>query len=74
MAEHPADANVRWEDNAVFELRTKIEGTSITDARVLARGFTMLDAKDYEQLHDFYQKVVTADQQPLVLAGEQAEE
>ena len=74
VAEHPADANVRWEDNAVFELRTKIEGTSITDARVLARGFTMLDAKDYEQLHDFYQKVVTADQQPLVLAGEQAEE
>ncbi len=74
VTEPPADAKLRWEDNAVFELRTKIEGTSITDARVLARGFTMLDAKDYEQLHDFYQKVVTADQQPLVLAGEQAQE
>ncbi len=70
----PEDAKLKWEGNAAFELRTKVEGSSITDARVFARAFTILDAKDYGQLHDFYQKVVAADQQPLVLAGEQVGE
>ncbi len=67
----PEDAKLRWEGNAAYELRTKVEGSSITDARIFARAFTILDAKDYGQLHDFYQKVMAADQQPLVLAGEQ---
>jgi hypothetical protein len=71
LAGTPEDAKLKWEGNAAFELRTKVEGSSITDARVFARAFTILDAKDYGQLHDFYQKVVAADQQPLVLAGEQ---
>jgi len=53
-------------------LRTKIDGNSITDARVLARAFTFLDAKDYDQLRGFYQKVATADQQTLVLSETQA--
>src|SRR5207248_612077 len=52
----PEDANLKWEENAAYQLRTKVEGSSITGARILARGFTMLDAKDYVQLHDFYQK------------------
>ena len=38
------------------------------NTRVLARSFTMLDAKDYGSLRDFYQKVVTADQQQIVLS------
>jgi hypothetical protein len=71
LAGTPEDAKLKWEGNAAYELRTKVEGSSITDARVFARAFTILDAKDYVQLHDFYQKVVAADQQPLVLAGEQ---
>jgi transglutaminase-like putative cysteine protease len=69
LKENPQDANLRWEENAAYQLRTKVTGDSITDARVLARGFTLLDAKDYEQVRDFYQKVVAADQQELVLAG-----
>ena len=68
----PQDTNLKWEENAAYQLRTKVEGSSITNARVLQRGFTLLDAKDYEQLHDFYQKVVAADQQPLVLSVTQA--
>lgn len=68
----PQDANLNWEENAAYRLHTKVEGSSITDARILARGFTLLDAKDYDQLHDFYQKVVAADQQPLVLSAAQA--
>ena len=69
---NPQDANLKWEDNAAYQLRTKVEGSSIIGARILARGFTLLDAKDYTQLHDFYQKVVAADQQPLVLSAAQA--
>ncbi|HMG86188.1 MAG TPA: transglutaminase domain-containing protein [Terracidiphilus sp.] len=74
LAGTPEDAKLKWEGNAAYELRTKVEGSSITDARVFVRAFTVLDAKDYGQLHDFYQKVVAADQQPLVLAGEQVGE
>ena len=68
----PQDASLKWEDNAAYQLRTKVEGSSITGARVLQRAFTLLDPKDYEQLHDFYQKIVAADQQPLVLNAAQA--
>jgi hypothetical protein len=69
LKENPQDANLRWEENAAYQLRTKVAGDSVTAARVFARGFTLLDAKDYEQVRDFYQKVVTADQQQLVLTG-----
>jgi hypothetical protein len=69
LKENPEDANLRWEENAAFQLRTKVTGDSITGARILARGFTLLDAKDYNGLRDFYQKVVAADQQKLVLTG-----
>ncbi|HEY2466831.1 MAG TPA: transglutaminase domain-containing protein [Terracidiphilus sp.] len=68
----PQDATLRWQENAACQLRTKVEGSSVTNARILARGFTVLDAKDYEELRDFYQKVIAADQQPLVLSGSQA--
>lgn len=68
----PPDANVKWQENAAFQLRTKVDGSSVTDARILARGFTLLDAKDYDGLRDFYQKVITADQQQLVLSATQA--
>ena len=71
LAGTPQDANLKWEENAAYQLHTKVEGSSITDARILARGFTLLDAKDYGQLRDFYQKVVAADQQPLVLSASQ---
>jgi Transglutaminase-like superfamily/Domain of Unknown Function with PDB structure (DUF3857) len=68
----PQDANLKWEENAAYQLRTRVEGSTITGARILARGFTLLEPKDYVQLHDFYQKVVKADQQPLVLSVAQA--
>ena len=68
----PQDTTLKWQENAAYQLRTTVEGSSVTDARILARGFTLLDAKDYEELRDFYQKVITADQQPLVLSAAQA--
>jgi hypothetical protein len=65
----PEDTVFKWEENAAYQLRSKLETNSVTTARVLARGFTMLDPKQYTPLRDFYQKVVTADQQQLVLSS-----
>jgi hypothetical protein len=63
----PEDATVKFEQGAAFQMKAKAEGTSVANTRVLARGFTMLESKDYAPLRDFYQKVVAADQQQLVL-------
>lgn len=68
----PEDAVMKWEENVAYQLKSKIEANSVTTARVLARGFTMLDAKEYNPLRDFFQKVVTADRQQLVLTAGQA--
>ena len=68
----PQDTNLKWEENAAYQSRAKVDGNSIIGAHILARGFTLLDPKDYVQLHDFYQKVISADQQPLVLTAAQA--
>jgi Domain of Unknown Function with PDB structure (DUF3857)/Transglutaminase-like superfamily len=65
----PEDAKLTFENNAAYQLKTKIDGGSITNARMLARGFTLLESKDYGQLRDFYQKVVSTDQQQLVLTA-----
>ena len=68
----PQDAVFKWEENAAYQLRSKSSANSITSARILARGFTLLDAKEYTPLRDFYQKVITADQQQLVLTAAQS--
>jgi hypothetical protein len=64
----PQDASMKWEENAAYQLRSKVTADSITTARVLARGFTMIDAKEYGQLRDFYQKVAESDRQQIVLS------
>lgn len=68
----PQDAVLRFSQDAGYEARTRVTPNSITNARVLARGFTFLSPKDYPQLRDFYQKVVATDQQQLVLGSSQA--
>jgi hypothetical protein len=35
--------------------------------RTLGRNFTLLGAKEYNDLHDFYLKLASADQQQIVL-------
>jgi len=68
----PADADTKWEENAAYKLRSKVDGGTITTARILARGFTMLDAKDYGPLRNFYEQVVVADRQQIVLSAGKA--
>jgi hypothetical protein len=63
----PQETKFNWETNASYTVRSKVDGNSITTARVLARGFTMLDPSEYAGLHDFYEKTMIADQQKLVL-------
>jgi hypothetical protein len=68
----PQDATLKWEDNAAYQLRSKVEAGSITNARILARGFTLLDPSEYSKLRDFYQKVIVADKQQIALIAAQA--
>lgn len=68
----PADSTVRFGENAAYILKSRQTPGSITNTRILARGFIYLPPKDYDQLRGFYQKVVAADQQPMVLSASQA--
>ena len=68
----PPDANVKWENNAAYQVRSKVDPGSILTARLLARGFTMLDAKDYGALRNFYEQVVVSDRQQIVLTAAKA--
>jgi hypothetical protein len=68
----PEDVKLNWENNAAYQLRSKVDAGSILNARLLARGFTLLDAGDYGKLTDFYSKVTAADQQQMVLVSQAA--
>lgn len=63
----PTQAPIQWGSNAVLQIKSSYEDGDVTIARVLARGFTVLEAKEYPELRSFYQKVAAADQQQLVL-------
>jgi transglutaminase-like putative cysteine protease len=66
----PQDATLKWEENAAYQLRSTTDAGSITTARILARGFTLLDPSEYGKLRDFYDKVATTDRQQVVLTAQ----
>jgi hypothetical protein len=63
----PQPTNASWPDHALLKVGSDVKTNSVGVQRTLAYNFTLLDATDYASLHDFYQKVATADQQQLVL-------
>jgi len=63
----PATTNISWPEHALMKITSTADATMIDVSRTIAYNFTLLDPKDYSNLHDFYQKVATADQQQLVL-------
>jgi hypothetical protein len=63
----PQSSSIPWSNSALLKITSTTEGDMVTVKRSLAYNFTLLDPKDYTTLHDFYQKVATADQQQLVL-------
>ena len=67
----PAPGAISWPDHAVLKVSAEAKGNDVTIARTAAFNFTLLPAKDYGDLHDFFQKVATADQQQLVLTRSQ---
>ncbi len=67
----PQVADISWPSHAVFKVKTSVNGNDVTVARTVAFNFAVLPSKDYGDLHDFYQKVATADQQQLVLTRAQ---
>lgn len=67
LADKPQESLLKWDQNALYQAKTKAEANSVTNVRLVARGFTMLEPKDYAGLHDFFQKVVAANQDQIVL-------
>jgi hypothetical protein len=63
----PQTANATWPDHALVKIQSESTADNVRVQRMLAYNYTLLDATDYSNLHDFYQKVATADQQQLVL-------
>jgi hypothetical protein len=65
----PQTANLTWPDHAALSVTSTAQNGSIQIKRVLAHNYTLLESKEYSDLHSFYQKVATADQQQLVLTA-----
>jgi hypothetical protein len=63
----PQDSKTAWLDHALLKIHSSAAAGSITVLRTLASNFTLLEPQEYPNLHDFYLKVATADQQQLVL-------
>jgi len=64
----PAASDVLWPNMALFKITTKADTGAVKVVRKLAYDFAFLDPRGYPDLHGFYQKVATADQQQIVLA------
>jgi hypothetical protein len=63
----PKDTMIPWPGHAGLQLKTVEEKNDVKLNRSLVRGFSMIAASDYSALRDFYQKMATSDQEPLVL-------
>ena len=63
----PQATDVPWPSHATLKIASNLVPNGIQVTRTFAYNYTLLDPKEYDGLHDFYQKMATADQQPLVL-------
>jgi len=63
----PQAATAAWAGRATMKIASSAKPGEVTVSRVLAYGFVLLPASDYPSLHEFYQKIATADQEQLVL-------
>jgi hypothetical protein len=63
----PKIPDLAWPNHALLRINSTIKDSTVEVQRTFTRYFTMLRSGDYKDLHDFYLKIATADQQPLVL-------
>ncbi len=65
----PQPAQLPWPDHAVLVVKTQTGAGTIDIKHIFARGFVLLDPKEYPALRDYYQKIAASDQQQVVLAA-----
>jgi hypothetical protein len=63
----PQPSNPMWPAHAILKISETTGPDSVNVLRTLVYNFTLLPPADYSSIHEFYQKVATADQQQLVL-------
>jgi Domain of Unknown Function with PDB structure (DUF3857)/Transglutaminase-like superfamily len=63
----PQATSLTWPDHALLRITSTAGSNTVNIQRAMAYNYTLLEPSDYAGLHDFYQKVATADQQQLVL-------
>ena len=65
----PPASSVPWAGHAVFQMKATPNGSDVTMTRTLARAYTLVQPEEYGAMRDFYQKVLAADQQQIVLTN-----
>ena len=65
----PPPAQLPWPEHAVLVVKTQTGPGTIDIKHIFARGFVLLDPKEYPELHDYYEKIAANDQQQLVLTS-----
>lgn len=63
----PKPTVIPYPNMAQMKLDSKVSGNTVMLTRVFALGNTLYKAEEYADVHTFYEKVNTADQQQLVL-------
>jgi hypothetical protein len=63
----PKTADVSWPGYAALRINSETKDNTLDVARVFARNFSLLKPETYNDLHDFYLKLASADQQQIVL-------
>jgi len=63
----PQASKIPWANRAALQIDSKSDSGHVVIDRTFGRAFTFTKTDEYQALHDFYQKVATADQQQLVL-------
>jgi hypothetical protein len=63
----PQPTTLSWPDHAMLKIGSSTKNSAVTVVRNFARNYALLDPNEYTDLHDYYQKIATADQQQLVL-------
>jgi hypothetical protein len=69
VADMPQAANFTWSNRAQFKVASIEDHGSIIIRRAMAYNFTLLDPKEYPDLHDFFLKAAATDQQQLILTA-----
>jgi hypothetical protein len=64
----PQKMQIDWPQRGMLKIDSKTDGATVNVVRSMAYNYVLLGASDYGDLHGFYQKIATADQQQVVLA------